>query len=645
MCVNVRLLCGCGHRQTRTVACLAVLILVSSVTTCLILPVLFGDISVDLLVGVGQRMISNIPWNLELDVCFKEVPTPPDFWGSTGACPLGSEPENGYTYKMKVSFLIQHHRAPNATRLSPQCATFVEDFDMNQAQRRRFNHRNVSQYTWGISDLPRVELRDGVRPDNHHARPGNDVQRSVLVQLIDALGRGVYNRLLAPSIRAAAANDFTVFEFTRFHVVGCCSARNTRAAYSGMVPELSESLRTGVPLPIEDDQDTCTRAYNAGTLARVCKQLLWGQFLHHGYHTMDSGFDGGNYGIYLDSCRKACANFTTQQLTVGQTKEGLHKAAAAAFHSLTTPVQPVFATGYSDAVHNGDMDVGSIAYDMVSMIHSIRQSASERGVHLPLIVFFGDHGQHYGNAMNSLVGRLEHKFPALVLLVPNSLLADDAAVRRHLFTNQHRLTSAFDLHHTLAEFARGKQSADSDLRDESSNSIIHPRNLFREEVPLDRECKDAGVEHRYCACQGWKSFESDSLSTLRLANAAITMLNERIITYLQRAPECSTHLYLNVVTFPRLSEAPPSIEFTLVVSPSMSAELSGARQVYFLVSMMCNMTTPALRGTGNSIDASQFTACNLAEVFRVSPMSKAEDDAYKRLGAEFGGHGKLCVVS
>jgi hypothetical protein len=69
-------------------------------------------------------------------------------------------------------------------------------------------------------------------------------------------------------------------------------------------------------------------------------------------------------------------------------------------------------------------------------------------------VLVSDHGSHMGPFYEySEAGKVEHRLPALFLLVPNSLLARHPEVRSALEHNQHALVTPLDLHRTIKHLA------------------------------------------------------------------------------------------------------------------------------------------------------------------------------------------------
>jgi len=323
-------------------------------------------------------------------------------------------------------------------------------------------------------------------------------------------------------------------------------------------------------------------------------------------------------------------------------------------------------TDKSPGAHNAWMNVYDMGYDLSSYVRTVRESAAQNNAELPLIVLFGDHGSHYGDAVErSAMGRIEHKFPALVMLLPKTWLAADPALKRNLDANRQRLISAFDLHHTLAEFATsypgssrssgqasepgpGKGGSSSGgHEDTEEESMISRRNFFSTEIPVDRACSDAGIQQIWCQCINWvPCTSSDRHGVRRQAEAALAVINGRVAELQEKttvAAGCaSLTLSSSGVKEARTSASPSSIEIVMAVH-------TGGRAVTFKVAMTCGgQTLPPLSPAppGRCLPE-QPAVCNVSTVFRLSSMSAVEDVVYKALGASFSGgaqDGKLCVI-
>jgi hypothetical protein len=565
-----------------------------------------------------------------------------------------------------------------------------------------------------LGSLPKTKLRTdsilgaSAEPAATRKKKTKSTKRSVLMALFDALGRANYHRLLSPSVVAAVAegvrlaaedsgDHYNMFDFTRFHVVAHNSKRNYQVVYAGHLPELFEGLLTGETKSPYNDKDVCEveadevdAATNEGdldaALARLagrCRDTLWGYFRDRGYLTVDMAVESGDLGEYFHLCLEKCADSRySERWGNGSSKvpgAGLGwllaadppykgtwngagktlRALAGAFHSLTKPGgPPVFGTQHSLDSHNKLQDVHALAYQMKGFIKALRASATTRGVPLPLVVLHADHGSHYGNSQLTRAGRIEHKFPLLLMLVPETMLKRTPGLRERLHINRRRLISAFDLHHTLKEYAGGSEEESTGHRKNASDLVaaagIRKIDFFKMLVPKNRSCQEAGVENFLCVCDAWVRLEAAIMpAAAHLAERfAVPYLNGKVKEMMQMdatgsvTARCASTLSFSGIRDGKTSSSPPSLQTMLAVK-------AGAREVMFLISMICHNPTSGqlrvvLHGKAGGKSGERFvpkrsSICRVSTVERVSLMSKAEDEVYKAMGEVYG-DGKMCVV-
>lgn len=92
---------------------------------------------------------------------------------------------------------------------------------------------------------------------------------------------------------------------------------------------------------------------------------------------------------------------------------------------------------------------------------------------------------------------MEHHLPVLLLLVPQSLQRRYPHLKNHLLKNQQRFVTSFDIYATLMSILH--------LDDENQNSspphVRFSRNLFEEEIFVNRTCEDANIPPMRCICK------------------------------------------------------------------------------------------------------------------------------------------------
>ena len=682
-------LSGFEDSPSRSVLCAVKLVSIVVAVVALVsmlgyLTLVVTSTSVDYWAVFALDSIRQNAWALDsrLAKCFDEIPKVPEMWGANvPSCPVGNAPPDSFPDHTKRVAVVQYQWALNAKPFSTECAAYAEatyegtSFYCSLGLWRTcdpldFGPRPDPQKwaNWNLTDLPRISPVLGKRGWPTRPHPASPPPTSVLLSLYDALGRGTYQRFVAPAVLAAVGEDFEVFDFTRFNVVGCCSNRNTRAMYGGVVaaPEIAASIRTGVPTPPEDvDADICLTSDVTELRATCQRHMLYGRYFERGY--LPVGLEPRGVGEYFQTCIDRCANLTGLAVTgqefahkIPVTMVGAVDSAqklAAAFHSLASKTTAIFATDHNDWAHNGHMNVHNSAYAMSALIRSVRKSAHQRGIPLPLLMFFADHGLHFGDAVEgSILGKMERKFPTLVILAPKGLLAANPDLRTNLQRNRQRLVSAFDLHRTLAEFAdsqasrgmtRGKRSRSewtSPQLAEKPGKQVNARNFFQSEIPLGRDCADAGIEDRMCACSGWTFVRHTEEGALAAAETALSAVNKMTRTAL-RDTKCSTDLRL--IRIKTVRRSPPKdskslVELVLAVSAEHVQSLFSfkKRMIMIIVTLSCSGEVDGLHLAG--------TSCSLVTFERLSSLSPEEDAMYK--GSTSGlGDGKyvfkLCVIN
>ena len=544
--------------------------------------------------------------------------------------------------------------------------------------------------------------------------------------LFDALGRANYQRLLAPAVLSAVAEGvklakgkdgagsgdyYNLFDFTRYYVIAQDSRRNYKAIYSGHIPGLFEGLRTGVTRTISSDPYNCQveaeevqraeRERNAAQLERAlqrlaqrCRTTLWGGFRDQGYLTGNAGVDSLSLGEYFNVCRDTCANAsytsrwtnatTAATATTGSntlvkglgpllsidTSDVLGRwngarttlpALAASFHSFALPGgPPIFATEQSLDSHNVLQEVGSLAYMMKGLIGVLQKSAKARGVPLPLLVMHADHGAHYGQIHTTRAGRFEHKVGMLLLLVPETMLKN--GLRERLERNRKRLISAFDVHHTLLQFAKrsrqegeegevGREGEEDEKDEKDDNDLEAVRGMeridfFQDVVPEERSCHNAGIEKHLCYCDAWVPCDATSLPAVehQAKNVVIPLLNDRLSKMLNKEQKsltkhCGKAFQFASIDSAETSTQPASLHFILTAKV-------GTKDVLFSVSLTCDDTAFRLLRFLKQKDRfvpKKSSVCRVSALSRMTSMSKREDAVYKAAGKTSSG-GKLCVV-
>ncbi|CAG7726882.1 unnamed protein product [Allacma fusca] len=164
-----------------------------------------------------------------------------------------------------------------------------------------------------------------------------------------------------------------------------------------------------------------------------------------------------------------------------------------------------------------------------------------------VLVLMSDHGIRWGNILGTLQGKIEERMPFLYFIFPDWFKRKYPQAVRNLQTNAQVLTTPFDLHETLQDFVSLKISQRDivNRQRELRNRTVLPRgiSLFLD-IPVKRDCADAGIASHWCVCQLGQSINPSNSSLVREAAEDVV---SQINTYLSSNSECA-QLELDRVT-------------------------------------------------------------------------------------------------
>ena len=114
------------------------------------------------------------------------------------------------------------------------------------------------------------------------------------------------------------------------------------------------------------------------------------------------------------------------------------------------------------------------------------------------VVLFSDHGSRFGTTRGyTRMGWYEENLPMLLIAMPASFRRRRVKMMETLRSNQHRLTTPFDVHETV----RRLLDVSSPYND-SQRTARRRRGVSLFDVTLDdRTCKDATIAPTYCECE------------------------------------------------------------------------------------------------------------------------------------------------
>ncbi|RWS25781.1 uncharacterized protein B4U80_01911 [Leptotrombidium deliense] len=133
-----------------------------------------------------------------------------------------------------------------------------------------------------------------------------------------------------------------------------------------------------------------------------------------------------------------------------------------------------------------------------------------------IFILMGDHGNRYGNILESDIGRIEERMPLFAMHLPERLLKKHNHLKTYLNINSRRLTTWLDVHRTLQDVVHSNYTPISTLENRSYS-------LWRQEVPKNRTCEQALVPENFCVCDERKEI---STSDPHVKKAAIVLVNK-----------------------------------------------------------------------------------------------------------------------
>jgi len=112
-----------------------------------------------------------------------------------------------------------------------------------------------------------------------------------------------------------------------------------------------------------------------------------------------------------------------------------------------------------------------------------------------ITVILSDHGPHYGPyTQKPYPGSIEHKYPLLLMLVPETFLDRYPEVETALREKEQALMTAFDVYSILLQLISWPHAPSGDVPSSFQNLLI-PGSL-----KPDRSCYQAKIPDEYCVC-------------------------------------------------------------------------------------------------------------------------------------------------
>ncbi|RCN35580.1 hypothetical protein ANCCAN_18557 [Ancylostoma caninum] len=163
-----------------------------------------------------------------------------------------------------------------------------------------------------------------------------------------------------------------------------------------------------------------------------------------------------------------------------------------------------FANKYKDICHFGFTFVTTLSHEVPFVLETMDEqiSSSLQNLHFTgaldkgISIIMGDHGNRIGLVQYRYTGRIEERMPLMAIRLPPNFKKQHPKEYSNFLVNKWKLTSNFDIHQTLKDFA--SMSFGSSRRSSTEN-YGRGISLF-DEIPADRSCFDAYIPENFCTC-------------------------------------------------------------------------------------------------------------------------------------------------
>ena len=261
--------------------------------------------------------------------------------------------------------------------------------------------------------------------------------------------------------------------------------------------------------------------------------LLFKDFRSKGYSTLfsedDIRFSAFNYRLNgfkkppSDHYARAfwlCTNKEIENSPLCIGKRPYHKVSLdyteSFFDAYST--RPKFSvTILSAESHNNVNNIQYVEGDFINFLSNMENKGHLRNT---FVFILGDHGLRASVFRVSYAGWLEERLPFFALVVPDAYLRGELSKRSTIHANTQHLTSHFDIYATLRDILY--------IRNHSSHNSAVGESLLKRIDYKTRTCKSAGIERRWCPCQGFHKLRNVDARHEDIARAVVNHINELI---------------------------------------------------------------------------------------------------------------------
>lgn len=152
--------------------------------------------------------------------------------------------------------------------------------------------------------------------------------------------------------------------------------------------------------------------------------------------------------------------------------------------------------------------------DVVEMLGQTRKNGLLNDT---ILIILGDHGSRYGELRETIQGKIEERLPFLSVTLPDRMLKNFPEIAKNLKRNSELLTSYFDLHATFKHILSYPSLP---------TGVKYGASLFTQLNETERLCENMGVDDRWCPCINFEELNASDPFSQKLANTAVSYINE-----------------------------------------------------------------------------------------------------------------------
>lgn len=152
-----------------------------------------------------------------------------------------------------------------------------------------------------------------------------------------------------------------------------------------------------------------------------------------------------------------------------------------------------------------------------------------------VLVLMSDHGLRWGEFRETYQGHLEERLPLLTFVFPPWFSRKYERAIKNLRRNAYMLTTHYDLHETLLEFANLSGIENDEVGRRKVPENARGQSLFLP-VKETRTCSAAGIPKHYCTCHDKvEKLEANDSRAIKAADVLVSHVNN----LLQDHTECA----------------------------------------------------------------------------------------------------------